>query len=112
MDGLMSLLIRTLDLLLVIGGFSLIVIIHELGHFLAARWAGIRVLAFAVGFGPAICSYRKGLGLRRGSSAGEYDRLVRDAQEEAGERRDAALASLSGGVSPTEYRLNALPFGG
>ena len=28
---------------------SLIIFLHELGHFVAARWAGIRVLAFAVG---------------------------------------------------------------
>jgi regulator of sigma E protease len=87
-----------LDLLLVIIGFGAIVFVHELGHFVAAKWAGIRVLAFALGFGPAAASYRKGLGLRRGSSEREYQSLI--------DRGGGA------GVSPTEYRLNWLPFGG
>ncbi|HEX2837593.1 MAG TPA: site-2 protease family protein [Phycisphaerales bacterium] len=85
-----------LDFLLVAVGFGLIIFVHELGHFLAARWAGIRVLAFAIGFGPALVSYRKGLGLRRGSSEREYMEK---------HRRDAS-------ISATEYRLNYLPFGG
>ncbi|MDA3923186.1 MAG: RIP metalloprotease RseP [Kiritimatiellae bacterium] len=34
--------------------FSLAVFIHELGHFLAARWLGLQVDAFSIGFGPAI----------------------------------------------------------
>lgn len=86
------------DFLTVVLGFSLIIVIHELGHFLAARWAGIRVLAFAVGFGPSLLTYRRGLGFRRGSSEEEFKRLTA-----SGRRPD---------LSPTEYRLNALPFGG
>ena len=88
----------TLDFLLVLLGFGLIVFIHELGHFVAARWAGIRVMAFAVGFGPAILSFRKGLGVQAGSSEREY--LRRQKERSASD------------LSPTEYRLNALPFGG
>jgi regulator of sigma E protease len=87
-----------LDLALVIVAFGLIIFFHELGHFLAARWAGIRVIAFALGFGPAAFSWRKGLGFRRGSSQREHDQLV--ATESAAR------------ISPTEYRLNFLPFGG
>jgi regulator of sigma E protease len=101
-----------LDLAIVIFGFGLIIFVHELGHFLAARWAGIRTLAFAIGFGPAIVSYRKGLGWRRGSSEAEYLRLVDDAQGKRGDKRERARDLLSGKVSHTEYRLNALPFGG
>jgi regulator of sigma E protease len=93
------------DLLLVVLGFGLIIFIHELGHFLAAKWAGIRVLAFAIGFGPALASYRRGLGLRRGSSEGEYADLLK--REKTGINPVAPA-----GVSPTEYRLNWLPFGG
>ncbi|HEX8878019.1 MAG TPA: site-2 protease family protein, partial [Phycisphaerales bacterium] len=62
MTDLIALLGRALDLALVVIGFGLIIFVHELGHFVAARWAGIRVLAFALGFGPAAVSYRKGLG--------------------------------------------------
>ena len=39
---------------------GLLVFIHELGHFLAAKWCGIRVEKFSVGFGPAIISFRRG----------------------------------------------------
>ncbi|MFM9996546.1 MAG: site-2 protease family protein [Phycisphaerales bacterium] len=112
MTQLAAMLGTVFDLLLVVLGFSLIVFVHELGHFLAARWAGIRVLAFAIGFGPAMASYRKGLGWRRGSSEPEYHRLVQEAQGERGEQREAARAALAGRVSPTEYRVNWLPFGG
>ena len=31
---------------------TVVVFIHELGHFLIARWCGVRVLAFSIGFGP------------------------------------------------------------
>ena len=36
---------------------SVVVFIHELGHFLAARWAGVRVDVFSIGFGPAIVKW-------------------------------------------------------
>jgi regulator of sigma E protease len=37
--------------------FGFIVCIHELGHFLAARWAGIRCPYFAIGFGPKLFGF-------------------------------------------------------
>jgi regulator of sigma E protease len=100
MDSLIELFGKLGDLLLVVLGFSLIVFLHELGHFVAARWAGIRVLAFALGFGPAIVSYRKGMGWKRGSSEREYIERLRSSPVQAAT------------ISPTEYRLNGLPFGG
>jgi regulator of sigma E protease len=36
---------------------GVLVSIHELGHYVAARWAGIKVEAFSIGFGPAIRSW-------------------------------------------------------
>jgi regulator of sigma E protease len=108
MDLLVGALGTLLDLALVIFGFGLVVLFHELGHFIAARWAGVRVLAFAFGFGPALLSYRAGLGWRRGSSEPEYARLL-------GGVEDAGAAPPGGrvqGVSPTEYRINVLPLGG
>ena len=38
--------------------FSLIVIVHELGHFLSARALGVYALEFAVGMGPKIFSHQ------------------------------------------------------
>jgi len=93
-------------------GFGLIIFVHELGHFVAAKWAGIRVLAFSIGFGNVLCSYRKGIGFRKGSSDGEYQKLINDAQGLRGDTREDARTKLSGQVSPTEYRLSMLPLGG
>ena len=33
---------------------GVLVFVHELGHFLAARRLGVRVLTFSLGFGPRI----------------------------------------------------------
>ena len=35
-------------------GFGILVFVHELGHFLAAKWIKVRVEAFSLGFGPFI----------------------------------------------------------
>ena len=40
--------------------FSLIIFVHELGHFLTARMFGVKVHEFAIGMGPAIYSKQKG----------------------------------------------------
>ncbi|MCD7812553.1 MAG: RIP metalloprotease RseP [Lachnospiraceae bacterium] len=44
--------------------FSLIIIIHELGHFLLAKANGITVLEFSLGMGPRILSHQKEGGTR------------------------------------------------
>lgn len=38
----------------------ILVTVHELGHFLVARWCGVKVLRFSVGFGPVLLSKRLG----------------------------------------------------
>ncbi len=35
-------------------GIGLLIFIHELGHYLVAKWADVRVEAFSLGFGPAL----------------------------------------------------------
>ena len=40
--------------------FGTIVVVHELGHFAAAKFFKIRVEAFAVGFGPRLFGFRRG----------------------------------------------------
>src|SRR5437667_10821752 len=39
---------------------GVLVFVHELGHFLAAKRVGIRVLKFQLGFNPAVIRYRRG----------------------------------------------------
>ena len=46
-----------LSFLFVLG---VLIFVHELGHFLAARRLGIRVLTFSLGFGPKIFSVKRG----------------------------------------------------
>src|SRR5688572_18719845 len=80
-------------------GFGFVVFIHELGHFLAAKWVGIRVEQFAVGMGQAIVSWRSGMGVTWGSSGKKLAEL---------ERRGEDLSKYG----ETEYRLNWVPLGG
>lgn len=98
-------LISFLNLILVAIGFGFVIFWHELGHFLAAKWAGVRVEQFAIGFGSAIVSYRKGLGFRFGTSGPEYQQILQQ------EREGLQRADVSA-ISPTEYRLNWVPLGG
>ena len=51
-----------IDTLKVVIGLGLVIFIHELGHFLAAKWCDVHVKTFSIGFGPAVpfCSYKWG----------------------------------------------------
>ena len=40
--------------------FSIIILVHELGHFLVAKKVGIKIDTFSLGFGPKIFSWKKG----------------------------------------------------
>ena len=39
---------------------AVLILIHELGHFLAAKWLGIPVARFSIGFGPKLWGWRWG----------------------------------------------------
>lgn len=39
---------------------GVLVFVHELGHFLVARWYGVRVITFSLGFGPKILKFTRG----------------------------------------------------
>jgi regulator of sigma E protease len=43
-------------------GLGLVIFVHELGHFLVAKWCDVHVTVFSIGFGPAIpgCSFKWG----------------------------------------------------
>ena len=40
--------------------FSVMIVVHELGHFLVAKRAGVTVYAFAIGFGPRLAGFTRG----------------------------------------------------
>ncbi len=46
-----------LQLLLVLG---LMVLVHEFGHFIVAKWCGVRIETFAIGFGKRVVGFRRG----------------------------------------------------
>ena len=48
------------DLLSFVVAISLLVAIHEYGHYIVGRWAGMKILRFSVGFGKPIWSWRSG----------------------------------------------------
>ena len=50
-------MINLLYWLLAIIMFGVLVMLHELGHFLAARATGVPVAEFAIGFGPKLFSH-------------------------------------------------------
>lgn len=49
-----------MSIILFIAILMLLVFVHELGHFIAARLAGVRVDEFAIGFPPRIASFIRG----------------------------------------------------
>lgn len=51
---------RGLPIVIVILAIVVIIFLHELGHYLAARWSGMQVTEFFIGFGPRIWSFRRG----------------------------------------------------
>ncbi len=46
--------------LMVVFSFVVMLVLHELGHLLVARWSGMQVTEFFIGFGPQLWSVRRG----------------------------------------------------
>ncbi|MFQ5490262.1 MAG: RIP metalloprotease RseP [Phycisphaerae bacterium] len=46
--------------LLIVLGFSAVIFVHELGHFAVAKWAGVRVEKFCIGFGRELLGFTRG----------------------------------------------------
>ena len=46
--------------LVVVLGVVVMIFLHELGHYLAAKWGGMKVTEFFIGFGPRIWSFQRG----------------------------------------------------
>ena len=55
-----SFLQTSLSILWVALGLGLVIFFHELGHFLVAKWCGVFVERFSIGFGPILWSFKKG----------------------------------------------------
>lgn len=75
----------TTDIVVVVIALGLMVFIHEAGHFLAAKWVGVRVLTFSFGFGKRL------FGVKHGRFS---------------------WGNLTDESDGTDYRLSLLPLGG
>ena len=76
---------------------TIVVFFHELGHFMMARWCGIRVLVFSIGFGPEIAGFNDRYGTRWKISAvplGGYVKFFGD-DNAASTPDHAAVAAMS-----------------
>ena len=76
---------------------TIVVFFHELGHFLVARWAGVKVLTFSVGFGPELVGFNDRHGTRWKISAvplGGYVKFFGD-ESEASTSSPETLANMS-----------------
>ena len=76
---------------------TIVVFFHELGHFLVARWAGVRVLTFSLGFGPELFGFNDRHGTRWKVSAvplGGYVKFFGD-ESEASTPSSDALKSMT-----------------
>src|SRR3978361_23153 len=76
---------------------TIVVFFHELGHFLVARWAGVKVLTFSLGFGPELVGFNDRHGTRWKISAvplGGYVKFFGD-ESEASVPDQAAVAEMS-----------------
>ncbi len=76
---------------------TVVVFFHELGHFLVARWCGVAVKAFSIGFGPELFGFNDSKGTRWRVSLiplGGYVRFLGD-DHAASVSDQAALAAMS-----------------
>src|SRR4030095_9534083 len=81
---------------------TIVVVFHQLGHFLMARWGGIKVLWFSIGFGPEIVGFYDRHGTRWKISAiplGGYVKFFGDENAASVPDREATA-----GVSETERK--------
>ena len=76
---------------------TIVVFFHELGHFVVARWVGVNVLTFSLGFGPELVGFNDRHGTRWKISAvplGGYVKFYGDDSEASTPSSDA-LANMS-----------------
>lgn len=84
---------------------SVIVAVHEYGHYIVGRWSGIHAEVFSIGFGPVLWSRVDKRGTRWQVAAlpfGGYVKFLGDANAASG-KDDAAMAEI-GQASPEDLR--------
>ena len=106
---MLEVLENLLWLLVLIG---VMIMIHELGHFMAARYFDVKVEAFSFGFGPRLFGFRRGDTDYRVSLIlfGGYVKMAGEDISETGPQEDGAIAVLpTEGAEPDPRSLLAKP---
>ncbi len=85
-------------------GLGVIIFVHELGHFLLAKWNGVKVEKFSIGFGTPLVAWRRGVGFRFLSSIP----IPEPPKLGPGE----APSTSAPVVGETEYAIAMVPLGG
>ncbi|MBN1435777.1 MAG: site-2 protease family protein [Sedimentisphaerales bacterium] len=98
---------RFKNIAIVVVGFAIVIFVHELGHFVAAKSVGIMVEAFSLGFGPVVFGIRRVQGaflvrvlptlIPGDDNNGKFSFKIPFARAKEGE---------------TEYRISLVPLGG
>ncbi len=121
-------------LLAAIPVFGILVLAHEFGHFITAKWAGIRVEEFSIGFPPRVVGIRKrdkggweviwfgGGNKQEYASAEEAEGALSSSasKSRSTDGKQSPFTGTSGGVSTfgaeqsdhTLYSISLLPIGG
>ena len=98
------------SVLVVMLGFGAVVLVHEFGHFIVAKMAGIKVEAFSIGFSPVL------FGILRTEKGFRIRLLPGLLPIEEGSSSDGSLVTFTipkkGKAGETEYRIGMIPFGG
>ncbi|HEX6956858.1 MAG TPA: RIP metalloprotease RseP [Ferrovibrio sp.] len=90
---------------------TIIVFVHELGHYWVARRCGVRVEVFSIGFGPELFGWNDRHGTRWKVSAiplGGFVKFFGDADASSG-ADDAAIAAMSDADKKVSFHHQRLP---
>ncbi len=97
-------------ILIVLMGFGGVVLVHELGHFLAAKSVGILVEAFAIGMGPVLVGVKR---IGNGFRFRILPRMGADVNSPEGKGLLCITIPTAKKVEgDTEYQIRILPIGG
>jgi regulator of sigma E protease len=96
-------------ILMMVAAFLLLlgplVVVHELGHYLVARWCGVRAEAFSIGFGTELAGWTDRRGTRWKLSALPLGGYVKF----AGDMNAASMPDTVASVAPTPDMFQAHP---
>ncbi len=93
----------TISAIVVLG---VLIFVHELGHFIAAKLNGVRVLIFSLGFGPRLCGFKAGETeyLLSAVPLGGYVKMLGEGHDDNGEEETGE------GFSPPDEEEKAVSY--